>query len=103
MERNTEVPLAGKTDIQDEHDWELGSSASSRPSNDSNATLLFHGFSVEHEDERVKDSDTLFENSDGIRGDAPDQQGIIDSRLKDYPIPLVAQTVHLHNNDTSVF
>lgn len=96
------VPLAGKTDIHDEHDWELESSASSRPSNDSSATLLFHGPSFENEDEHVKDSDTLFENSDGRNG-APDQQGIVDPRLRDYPIPLVAQTVHLHNNETSVF
>lgn len=97
-----EVPLASKTDIHDEHNWELESSASSRPSNDSSATLLFHGSSVENEDERIKNSDTLFESSDGGDG-ASDQQGIIDPRLKDYPIPLVAQTVHLHNNDTSVF
>lgn len=103
MERDMEVPLAGKTDIQDEHHWELESSASPRTSNDSSATLLFHGSSFEHEDEHVKDSDTLCEHGDGIRDDAPGQQGIIDPRLKDYPIPLVAQTVHLHNNDTSVF
>jgi hypothetical protein len=89
-------------ETQDERNWELESSSSSRRSHDSSATLLFHGSSVEREDEGLKGSETLFRHGEG-GNEALDQQGIIDPQLKDYPIPLVAQTVHLRNDDTSVF
>nr|A0A8J9RIY3.1 RecName: Full=Oligopeptide transporter phomP2; AltName: Full=Phomopsin biosynthesis cluster protein P2 [Diaporthe leptostromiformis]BDA39147.1 oligopeptide transporter [Diaporthe leptostromiformis] len=97
MEADPKVPFTDEMNIQDEHNWESGSWSSSRRSNDSNVTLLSRRSSVEqHEDERQKDSDTLFEHGDA----ALDAQGIADPRLKDYPIPLVAQTVHLRNDDS---
>lgn len=104
---DAEVPLAGEMKNQDEHDsdWELESSSSSRRSNDSNMTLLLQGSLVEqYEDEGLKDTETLLEgrSGEGRNDAAPDQQGINDHRLEDYPIPLVAQTVHLRNDDRSV-
>lgn len=31
-----------------------------------------------------------------------DDEGVIDPRLKDYPVTMVARTVHLHNDPTQV-